>query len=153
MLENLPERGMAAKENEEVVRRQFELLNAGDANGAAGLWAPDGFNHGRKVDRGAISKVYESLHSLHESHTLHEVVAAGDWVAVRTTCQGVHSAEPEIPVNGGIFVGLKPTGRSYTDQHMHLFKIVGGRIAEHWANRDDLGVARQIGLELKPSGD
>ncbi|MGA7861413.1 MAG: ester cyclase [Thermoplasmata archaeon] len=143
---------MAAKENEEVVRRQFELLNAGDIHGAAGLWAPEAFNHGRKVDRTTISKVYESLHSLHETHTLHEMVAAGDWVAVRTTCQGVHSAEPEIPVNGAIFVGLKPTGRGYTVQHVHLFRIVDGKITEHWANRDDLGAARQIGLELRPAG-
>ncbi|MCI4351057.1 MAG: ester cyclase [Thermoplasmata archaeon] len=142
---------MGAKENEELVRRQFELLNAGDVQGAADLWAAESFNHGRKVDPAAISKVYESLRSLREHHTLHETVAQGDWVAVRTTCEGVHAAEPAIPVNSGIFQGLRPTGRSYKVQHMHLFKTVDGRIVEHWANRDDLAAARQIGLELRSS--
>jgi predicted ester cyclase len=141
---------MTAEENKEIVRRQFELVNAGDSHGAAALWAPESWNHGRKVDNAALEKVYRSLCSLHETHTLHEMVAEGEWVAVRTTCSGVHTQEPEIPVNGGIFTGLKPTVRSYTGQHLHLFRIVDGRLTEHWANRDDLGVARQLGLELRP---
>ena len=142
---------MGTEENKELVRRQFELLNAGDIDGAAGLWAADSLNHGRRADRTTLSKVYQSLHSLRETHTLHEMVAEGDWVAVRTTCNGVHSAAPEIPVNGGMFVGLEPTGRTYSVQHIHLFRIVGGKLTEHWANRDDLGAAKQIGLELTPS--
>jgi predicted ester cyclase len=144
---------MTTADNKEIVRRQFELLNAGDVHGAAALWASESWNHGRSVDRAALEKVYGSLRSLHETHTLHEMMAEGEWVAVRTTCQGVHSQEPEMPVNGGIFSGLKPTGRSYTDQHIHMFRVIDQRITEHWANRDDLGVARQLGLELRPSKD
>jgi len=144
---------MGIEENKELVRRQFDFLNAGKVDQAAGLWAQEAFNHGRKVDPKGISRVYESLHSLHERHAPHEMIAEGDWVAVRTTCDGVHSGVPEIPVNGGMFVGREPTGRKYTVQHVHLFKIVGGKITEHWANRDDLGAARQIGLELTPSNE
>ncbi|MGA8542074.1 MAG: ester cyclase [Thermoplasmata archaeon] len=87
----------------------------------------------------------------HSLHTLHEMIAEGDWVAVRTTCTGTHTESPELPVNGGMFVGLKPTGRSYTVQQIHMFRIVDGKLTEHWANRDDLGAARQIGLDLKAS--
>ncbi len=144
---------MSTEDNKKLVRRQFELVNAGDSHGAAALWAPESWNHGRKVDHAALEMVYRSLSSLHETHTLHEMIAEGEWVAVRTTCNGVHSQAPEIPVNGGIFTGLSPTGRSYTDQHLHLFRVVDGRLTEHWANRDDLGVARQLGLELRPSMD
>lgn len=140
---------MTAAENKEIVRQQFDLVRAGDAVRAAALWAPVSYNHGRKVDPDGLRRVYESLISLHESHTLHEMVAEGDWVAVRTTCQGVHSAKPELPVNGGIFEGIPPTGRSYSGQHLHLFRVVDGRITEHWATRDDLGVAKQIGWELR----
>jgi predicted ester cyclase len=142
---------MGLEENKELVRRQFELLNAGDVDGAANLWAAESSNHGRKTDPRGMSRMYESLRALHEQHTLHEILSEGDWVAVRTTCKGVHSATPEIPVNGGMFVGLSPTGRSYTAQHIHLFRIVDGKLAEHWASRDDLGTAKQIGLELRPS--
>jgi len=144
---------MSTEENKELVRRQFELLNSGDSRGAAALWAPDSWNHGRKVDNASMEKVYSSLISLHETHALHEIVAEGEWVAVRTTCSGVHSKTPEIPVNGGIFSGLKPSGKSYTNQHLHLFRVVNGRLTEHWAARDDLGVARQLGLELRRPKD
>jgi len=142
---------MGASENKELVRRQFDLLNAGDIDGAAGLWAPESFNHGRSTDPAGLARVYESLHALHEGHTLHEMVAEGDWVAVRTTCDGVFSEQPKIPVNGGIFVGVEPKGRRYSVQHIHMFRIVGGELKEHWANRDDLGAARQIGLDLGPT--
>jgi hypothetical protein len=28
--------------------------------------------------------------------------------------------------------------------HHHSFRLVSGKIAEHWANRDDLGFLRQV---------
>ena len=140
---------MTVEENKEIVRRQFELLERGDAEGFAGLWASVAFNHGRRIDREVMSKICESLRSVQEKHTLHEMVGEGEWVAVRTTCNGTHAAEPVLPVNNGVFVGLSPSGKSYTVQHMHLFRIFDGKIVEHWANRDDLGMAKQIGLGLK----
>jgi SnoaL-like polyketide cyclase len=142
---------MTASENKELVRRQFQLLNEGDYQGATALWAPESWNHGRRVDPAGLEKVYASLCSLHESHELHEMIAEGEWVAVRTTCTGVYSQQPGIPVNGGIFTELRPTGGRYTVQHLHLFRVVDGRLVEHWATRDDLGAARQLGLELRPS--
>jgi predicted ester cyclase len=142
---------MGVEENKEIVRRQFEYLNEGNVDGATLLWAREGLNHGRKVDRAGLSRVYENLRVMQERHTLHETIAEGDWVAVRTTCSGVHSATPAIPINGGIFTGVPPSGRAYEVGHIHLFKVVNGLITEHWANRDDLGAAMQIGLSLKPS--
>jgi predicted ester cyclase len=143
---------MTLEQNKNIVRRQFELLSTRDAKGAAALWAPAAYNHGMKVDPEMIEKVYESLIKLQEHHSIHEMVAEGEWVAVRTTCEGVHSAEPALPVNSGIFSGITPTGRRYIYQHTHMFRIVDGKITEHWANRDDLGAARQVGLELRPAG-
>lgn len=142
---------MTSDANKALIRQQFELLGSGDLDGAAGLWASQALNHGRPVDPTGIGKVYSSLRSLKETHTLHEMISEGEWVAVRTTCHGVHSAEPAFPVNSGIFSGLPPTGREYTVQHLHLFRVVGGKITEHWACRDDLGAARQVGLELRPT--
>ncbi len=94
-----------------------------------------------------MESVYASLNLLQERHFIHEMIAEGEWVAVRTTCEGVHAAK--VRVNSGIFADIEPTGRKYTAQHMHLFRIVNGKITEHWANRDDLGAARQVGLELR----
>ncbi len=139
---------MPASENKEVVRRHLERLSAGDVEGAAAEWADTARNHGRPITRQDLTGILTSLLGLKERHSIHEMVAEGEWVAVRTTCEGVHAIEPQVPVNGGIFVGIPPTGRTYTVQHIHLFRLVGGKIVEHWANRDDLGAARQIGREL-----
>ncbi len=139
----------AIESNKEIVRKQFELLNSGQIGAAVDLWDSESFNHGQKVGPPGIRRVYESLSAVNEHHTLHEMVAEGDWVAVRTTCRGVHSKAPELPVNGGIFAKLQPTGRAYSVQHMHLFRVANGKIKEHWANRDDLGAAKQLGLELR----
>jgi predicted ester cyclase len=143
---------MTAEENKEIVRHQFELLNAGDAKGAAALWATDSYNHGRKVDAKQLESVYESLNLLQERHAIHEMIAEGEWVAVRTTCAGIHTARISL-VNSGIFADIEPTMRKYNFQHIHLFRIVGGKIMEHWANRDDLSAARQVGLELRPASE
>jgi len=144
---------MGIEENKELVRRQFQYLNDGNVAAATALWATESFNHGRKVDHASLSKVYESLQSLHERHVLHEMIAEGDWVAVRTTCTGVFAASPKIPVNGGIFSSASPSGRGYQVQHIHLFRVVDGKLVEHWANRDDLGAATQAGfaLALRPT--
>ena len=141
---------MSATENKQLVIRQFDLLNEGRVSDAAALWAEKCWNHGREVSPAALERVYASLSTLRERHTIHEVVAEGDWVAVRTTCSGVFSQKPEIPVNSGIFSELEPNGKTYTNQHSHLFRVEHGKIVEHWANRDDLAVAQQFGLELRP---
>ena len=129
---------------------QFEYLNEGNIDGATALWAKEALNHGRKVDHAGLSKVYESLRTLQERHILHELIAEGDWVAVRTTCSGVHAGAPVIPVNSGIFTNVNPSGRDYQVQHLHMFKVLNGQLTEHWASRDDLGAAIQIGLSLRP---
>jgi hypothetical protein len=37
------------------------------------------------------------------------------------------------------------TGRSFAVTQTHLFRVTDGKISEHWANRDDLGQAVQLG--------
>ena len=137
--------------NKEIVRIHFKLISEGDAKGAAAFYAPLSLNHGREVDRERIIEVFESIVGLREQFTIHEIVAEGNWVACRATVSGKHETQPRIPVGSGIYSLAEPTGQAYTLQHMHLFKIVDGEIVEHWANRDDLGAARQLGLELGPA--
>jgi ketosteroid isomerase-like protein len=142
---------LETERNKEIVKRNFQLVSEGDVAGAAALYAPISTNHGRKVERKDIALVLESVVALQERFTVHEVVAEGEWVACRATVTGKHVTQPRIPVDGGIYAVAEPTGRAYTFQHIHLFRIVGGQIVEHWANRDDLGAARQLGLELGPA--
>ena len=72
----------------------------------------------------------------------------GDWVVCRMIVHGRHKIEPSIPFDGGIYNITEPDGRPFRTQHIHMYRIDKGKIKEHWANRDDLGAARQLGLEL-----
>jgi len=42
-------------------------------------------------------------------------------------------------------LGHEPTGKSFEVDHIHIYRLEGDRIAEHWGVRDDLGTLRQLG--------
>jgi hypothetical protein len=46
----------------------------------------------------------------------------------------------------GQFFDIPPTGREFSFEAMHVFRVEDEVVREHWAVRDDLGLFRQIGL-------
>jgi SnoaL-like polyketide cyclase len=38
-----------------------------------------------------------------------------------------------------------PTGKRFATTQTHWLRMADGRVIEHWANRDDLGTAEQLG--------
>jgi len=59
---------------------------------------------------------------------------------VRLTVSGTHLGVGRLPVNGGLLVGVAPTGKHYSVQHIHWFTLRDGLIIESaigeilWAN-------------------
>jgi predicted ester cyclase len=47
---------------------------------------------------------------------------------------------------------MPATGREFSVEHTHIVRILDGKIVEHWANRDDADMMRQLGL-LRSGGD
>ncbi len=141
---------MSVEENIAVVRRQTDMVSAGDINEAVACYAPDALNHGRTASPEVMHRVLSSLHTLHEQGTIEDIIAVGDKVVCRIMCHGVHAGTPEFPVNGGILQGVPPTHKEYTVQHIHIFEVRDGKIVKHWANRDDLGMAQQLGFTFTP---
>ncbi len=74
--------------------------------------------------------------------TIEDLVAEGDKVVARLTFQGTHR---------GTFLGSAATGKRITVTMMHVYRFADGKVAEAWANRDDLGVMRQLGLLPEPA--
>lgn len=68
---------------------------------------------------------------------LDDVVAEGGKVAVRLTIRGTHA---------GDLAGIAPTGRRVEVGVMDLFHLRGGKLSEHWALFDNLGMLRQLGV-------
>jgi predicted ester cyclase len=70
-----------------------------------------------------------------------DLIAEGDKVVVRWHGGGTHNGE---------FFGIPPTGTAATITGIHIFRIAGGKIVEHWGNSDDLGMLRQLGAIPAP---
>ena len=89
---------------------------------------PEGANAVLRWLRGAFDGLsYEVL----------DAFADGDRVAIRLATRGTHTGE---------FMGRPATGRKFDIEAIHIYRIEGERVAEHWAKRDDVALAHQIGL-------
>jgi predicted ester cyclase len=79
-------------------------------------------------------------------YDIHHALSDGDLVAVNSTMNGRHTAPWAVfTPDGGVDSVFPPTGRTFAVTQSHWFRLREGRIVEHWANRDDLGMARQLG--------
>lgn len=79
-------------------------------------------------------------------YDVHHAVAEGDLVAVDSTMNGRHTGPfASYTAEGSLDTVFPPTGKTFAMSQSHWFRLRDGRIVEHWANRDDLGTARQLG--------
>jgi predicted ester cyclase len=140
-------------ETNRSIAEQFNgAFNRGDLDAAASFFAEDCQNHGRKVGRAGMRKVLGEIKTNFPDARLTTLtsVAEGEWVVVRCTYSGTHRGSSSVPVDGGMLVGVQPTGRAFEVQHIHMYRVLDGKIAEHFANRDDVGMMRQLGLLPSP---
>jgi predicted ester cyclase len=75
-----------------------------------------------------------------------EVVAEGDIVVVHCTMKGRHTRVfVDYDERANVGQAFPPTGRTFASTQTHWLRIADGQVIEHWANRDDLGTALQLG--------
>jgi len=137
----------------EVVEELFRRTAAGDETAIDELIADDMVNHaGGPQGRDGLKQIMAVIESdlgagIEIDH--HHLVAEGDLVAHHMTMHGRHRAST-MPL-------LKGTPASYAEvawTFMHLWRVVNGRIVEHWACRDDVGLLVQVGARpTRGSGD
>lgn len=127
--------------NKAVVRRFVDdVFAAGRTEAIDELVAPEFVSEtfgittdGRARLREATERVHGALGDV--AFVIEELVAEGDRVAARLTA----SATPK-----GEFMGVPAAGRRYTIGELHLFRLAGGRIVEHWHQHDALGLLKQL---------
>ena len=79
-------------------------------------------------------------------YEIHTTVSEGDLVAVNSTMHGRHVAPIAFYTDdAAIDIVFAPTGKPFAMTQSHWFRMRDRLIAEHWANRDDLGMAKQAG--------
>jgi predicted ester cyclase len=79
------------------------------------------------------------------SFEVHDVVAEGELVVVHNTMSGRHHGPMIEYVDGEVATVFPPTGRTFASTQTHWFRVADGMVIEHWANRDDIGTAQQLG--------
>lgn len=131
------------------IRTQTELFGAGRFELADALVGPNCVDHGAETGPGGnadapkgpdgIKGVVRWLRGAFPdlSYEIHDAFGANDRVVLRCTARGTQTGE---------FLGHAPTGREFAVQQIHVFRVEDGRIAEHWACRDDVRMMRQLGL-------
>ena len=70
-----------------------------------------------------------------------ELVAEGNLV--------VHRSRRRVRHVGEIF-GVAPTGREVVIDHVEMWRVVDGKIVEHWVELDQLGILQQVGAIPSP---
>jgi steroid delta-isomerase-like uncharacterized protein len=138
-----------SEENKAIVRQQEEeLFTQGNLDAADEVYAPDYVGHdpsnseevrGLEAAKRAASDYRQAFPDLRV--TVEDLIAEGDRVAARLRFRGTHLGELD---------GIAPTGRRVDCTGIVISRIEEGKIAKDWANFDDLGMMRQLGLIPKP---
>jgi steroid delta-isomerase-like uncharacterized protein len=137
---------MSAEQNKTITRRFHELFDQGDIAGMEQLLAPNCVAHQPGMLPLSLAE-FKQMGTLFatafgESKTvLHDLVAEGDTVFTRLTWSATHQAE---------FNGIPATGKHVQMSEMIMNRFENGKIVEHWAQPDILGLMQQLGAIPSP---
>lgn len=141
---------MSTEENRNLGHRWAELWNADRSldvideivdESFVSHGAPPGLPPGREgvhIWASIFRKAFPDLRS-----TAEDVIVEGDKVVERFSASGTFNGE---------FMGIPPTGKSYSISGIDIHRLSGGKMAEHWHVVDLFGQMQQLGLIPQPAG-
>ena len=124
-----------------------EVINPGNFDRASDYLTADFFDHalppglpnGLEGLKAALTMFKAAMPDLR--WTVEDAFVEGDKVVQRGFASGTLT---------GSFMGMPPTGKRATWSETHITRWVGGKLAEHWAAIDQLGMMQQVGLAPTP---
>ena len=144
-----------SEENKELVRRHFEeIFNQKNLDACDELMAEDYVENAPAPFEQAAPGRVNGPHAMRETArwlidqfpditmAIEAIVAEGDIVVVRVLSEGT---------NLGPMGPMPPTGKRFSARQSHWYRIVDGKLAEHWVTRDDLTAMLQLGV-ISPPG-
>jgi predicted ester cyclase len=139
-----------------IALRSIEIMVDGTPADFDAVLHPQFFNH-EQVDEPPETRGYGSAKAHRVALWLraawegldwhvHDVVEEGELVVVRCTMSGRHTGDfAAYDIEGRVADVFAPTGATFATTQSHWLRMRDGRPVEHWANRDDLGTAEQLG--------
>jgi predicted ester cyclase len=131
------------EENKELIRRYTRaVFDEGDVDAVDRYLAPDFYNHvtGRSGTEDFKRLAADLRNAPGSANVIDLLIAEAEFVVALMTI--TRTVNKELRAFGFTFPG---NGQSYTVQHIHIYRVANGKIREHWAVRDDLGMLRQLG--------
>jgi steroid delta-isomerase-like uncharacterized protein len=140
---------MSTEPNKTLVRQiPEEMFNKGNLAIADELFAPNFSQHvqfppGWPTGVASVKQIVTMLRTAFPDfqYTIEDEIAEGDKVVMRLSARGTQLAP---------FMGIPATGKQATWTEIHIARIAEGKVAEHWANRDQLGLLQQLGAMPAP---
>jgi predicted ester cyclase len=135
---------MSPEENKVPVRRFYEeVINQKHLAVLDELAGDPYVSHDLPSDPVALKSFIGGFHSAFpDGHiTIGQMIAEGNTVAVRLTFRGTHTGE---------FQGIAPTGKAVTVPAMDMYRLVDGKIVEHWGGPNLLSLLQQLGVVPAP---
>ena len=129
-----------SEENKAIVRRFIEEVDNGNLERAIEFLAPDfvAYQPFGQMGREELMRLAREGRSAFPDfkHTIEDQIAEGDRVVTRLTNHGTHK---------GDFQGIAPTGKRVTVTEIAINLLSEGKIIEHRAELDILGLMQQLG--------
>jgi predicted ester cyclase len=133
--------------NRTAERIPLEVLNHGTFAILDEILAPNFVDHdpqpgmpptreGLKQSLIGLKAAFPDLH-----YTIDQAIACGDQVVHRLSATGTMTGE---------LMGIRPTGKRAAWTEIHIGRVIDGRLTEHWAVVDQLGMLVQLGIVPAP---
>ncbi len=134
----------------------LNAMATGSVDDIAEVYGPEAINreaeHEPPATRGkGPEAIYATALWLREAYSdlrwdVHDAVQEGDLVVLHTTMSGRQTGPfTAYDENASVKMVFPPRRRAFAVTQSHWFRMKDGKIAEHWANRDDLALGEQLG--------
>ncbi len=135
---------MSSEQNKVIVRRFYEeVINQNNVAILDELHGDNFVSHDLPSERAALKRFIGGFHAAFpDGHiTIDQMIAEGDSVALRATYRGTQT---------GAFQDIPPTGKAVTVPAQDMYRVVEGKIVEHWGGPNQLSLLQQLGVLPAP---
>jgi predicted ester cyclase len=135
---------MSTEKNKITVRRFYdEVITQKNLAVLDELLGDHYVSHDLPSDPAALKSFIGGFHSAFPDAyvTIEQMIAEGDTVALRATFHGTQT---------GKFQDIPPTGKAVTVPAQDIYRLVEGKIVEHWGGPNLLRLLQQLGVIPAP---
>lgn len=147
-LEEFKAQAELEQQNIEMAKAYIEALNGGNFDAFKdflstdyAIYSPSGYPE--PVSREKLVENYKGVREAFSEFiwNIEDIMAAGDKVICRIKVRGTTKSGVQ---------GLPETAKEVKFSLITIMRMENGKVVEEWQEDDQLGFARQLGMELKP---